>query len=217
MTILLILTIALFIINYFLYKYIHQFNYYLYGIAIILGAISLTLEVTIINLGFVGFSFFILVMYSGAFDKGKMKKSLLATRAEMAILGTIFITVHGIKFILYVYDFGNLFAAPLYFYIGIVALLFAAPLFITSFMFIRKKMNGKSWKRLHRLAYVFYFLVAVHLILIQIDRINFEPSTSKMALYEYIGIFGLYFILRIWTWFDNKKMKKKKTTKKLAV
>lgn len=204
MTILLTLTALLFIINYFFYKRIHQFNYYLYGIAIIIGIFSLTQEVNIINLGYVGFSFFILVMYSGALDKGMIKKSLVATRAEMAILGTIFITVHGIKFLLYAFDYGILFRSPLYFYVGIIALALASPLFITSFMFIRKKMNGKDWKRLHRFAYVFYFAVAMHLILMQNDR-----------MYSYIGIFGLYFVLRIWTMIDNRMAKKKKPVKKV--
>ncbi len=200
MTILLILTVILIILNFFLYKKIHQYKIYLFWIATIIGAISMTQELNIINLGYVGLSFFLVVMYSGVVEKGKMKKSLVATRAEMAILGTIFIAVHGLKSIIYyTFDLKVLFSAPLSFYIGIISLVIAIPLFITSFMKIRKKMKGKNWKRLHKLAYIFYLAVGLHLILIQNDRMLF-----------YIGIFGLYFVLRIWTFIESKKNKKSK-------
>lgn len=198
MTIILLLTVLWIIINFFFYKIIHKFKIYLYLIAIIAGAISFTQEVNIINLGYVGLSFFLVVMYSGVIEKGKLKKSLIATRAEMAIIGSIFIIVHGIKYIIFALDFDFLFSAPLYFYIGVVALSIAAPLFITSFINVRKRMQGKSWKKLHKLAYIFYFLVGLHLVLIQNDR-----------MYFYIGIFGLYFILRVWTYFEIKSKKSK--------
>ena len=165
-------------------------------IALIIGAISLTQEVNIINLGYVGLSFFLVVMFTGVIDKSSLKKSLIATRAEMAILGFIFILVHGIKFLLFSIDFDFLFSGPLYFYIGIISLLIASPLFVTSFMKIRKKMNGKTWKKLHKLSYLFYLSVGVHLILIQNDRMLF-----------YIAIFGFYFILKLWTLLEVKYKK----------
>lgn len=204
MTILLILTALWILLNFFLYKIIHKYKIYLFVIATIIGGISFTQEVNIINLGYVGFSFFLVVMYSGVIEKGRMKKSLVATRAEMAILGSIFIFVHGLKYIIFAYDFNFLFSAPINYYIGVFALLIAIPLFVTSFMKIRKKMNGKTWKKLHKLSYVFYLAVGLHLILIQNDRMFF-----------YIGIFALYFVLRIWTFFDNRA-KKITTTNKLS-
>lgn len=207
MTIILILSALWIVLNYFFYKQIHKYRIYLYVIAIIISAISLTQQVNIINLGYVGFSFFLAVMYTGVLDKSDVKKSLVATRAEMAILGTIFIVVHGIKYIAYAIDFHFLFSAPLNFYVGVFALVVAIPLFLTSFIEIRKKMDGKLWKKLHKLSYIFYFSVGLHLILIQNDRMFF-----------YIGIFGLYFIFRVWTILDNKHKKtlKKKESKPVA-
>jgi len=196
MTILLSLSALWIVLNYFFFKFIHKNKIYFFIIAAIIGAISLTQEVNIINLGYVGFSFFLLVMFTGVIDKGRLKKSLIATRAEMAILGFIFIAVHGVKFLAFSIDFNFLFSGPLYFYLGIISLVIAAPLFITSFMFIRKKMNGKNWKKLHKLSYLFYLSIGLHLILIQNDRIIF-----------YIGIFGLYFVLKIWTLIEAKTKK----------
>ncbi|MFH2116819.1 MAG: hypothetical protein ABII85_02105 [Bacillota bacterium] len=144
MTILLILTAVWIIFNYFFYKLIHQYKIYLFVLAGIIGAISLTQEINIINLGYVGLSFFLAVMFTGVADKGNVKKSLIATRAEMAILGTIFISVHGLKFIGFALDYDFILSAPLYFYIGVISLALAIPLFTTSFIIIRKKMNGKN-------------------------------------------------------------------------
>lgn len=151
MTIILVLGVLWIVLNYFLYKQIHKYKIYIYVVAVIISIYSLTQEVNIINLGYVGFSFFLAVMYTGVVDKSNVKKSLIATRAEMAILGTIFIIVHGIKYIIYAIDSNFIFRAPLYFYIGVFSLVVAIPLFLTSFIEIRKKMNGKLWKRLHKL------------------------------------------------------------------
>lgn len=209
MTIILVLGAVWIILNYFLYKQIHKYKLYIYGVAVILSIISFTQEVNVINLGYVGFSFFLAVMFTGVVDKSNVKKSLVATRAEMAILGTIFITVHGIKYILFAIDFNFLFSAPLYFYIGVFSLVVAIPLFLTSFIEIRKKMNGKVWKRLHKLSYIFYLAVGLHLILIQNDRMFF-----------YIGIFGTYLIFKVWTLLDRKNSKtpvKKKEVKATSI
>ncbi|MBU1092820.1 MAG: ferric reductase-like transmembrane domain-containing protein [Firmicutes bacterium] len=197
MTIILSFAALWVVLNYFLYKYIHKYRTYIYIVAGIISAISLTQEVNIINLGYVGFSFFLAVMFTGVVDKSNVKKSMVATRAEMAILGTIFIIVHGIKYFVYILEYKDIFGEKAYFYIGIFSLLVAIPLFLTSFIEIRKKINGKLWKKLHKLSYIFYLSIGLHLILIQNTR-----------MYFYIGIFGLYFILRVWTLIEKKSNKK---------
>jgi DMSO/TMAO reductase YedYZ heme-binding membrane subunit len=141
-------------------------------------------------------------MFAGVVDKGGIKKSLLANRAEYAIIGTIFILAHGIHYLVSSVEFSYLFDGPLYFYIGIVALFIAIPLFITSFMWIRKRINGKSWKKLHKMSRLFYALIGLHLILLQNNR-----------MYFYIAIFALYFIMKFWTMLEQKL---KKVPKPLA-
>lgn len=199
MTLLLALTILLLIGNYFYYKQIHKYKVYLYIFAVILSAVSLTQEANLINLGYVGISFFLLVMFAGVVDKGDIKKSLLANRAEYAILGTIFILAHGVHYLISSVEYSYLFDGPLYFYIGIIALLIALPLFMTSFMLIRKKMKGKSWKKLHQLSRLFYALIGLHLILLQNTR-----------MYFYIAIFSLYFVMKLWTVIEQKLKKASK-------
>ncbi|MDO9628594.1 MAG: ferric reductase-like transmembrane domain-containing protein [Acholeplasmataceae bacterium] len=185
MTIILGLTAILVLLSYLFYKPIRKYSKILYLFAIILGIISFLQEITIINLGYVGLSFFLIVMFMGVLEKSEIKKRLMGNRAEYAILGTIFSAVHGLKFIVFSIDFYFFWDAPINFYLGIVAFIICTPLFITSFMWLRKKLKGKTWKKLHQLSYLFYLLIALHLILITNQRMWF-----------YIGIFSTYFILK---------------------
>ncbi|MBU1144131.1 MAG: ferric reductase-like transmembrane domain-containing protein [Firmicutes bacterium] len=185
MTVILGLTLILVLLAFLFYKYIRKLNKYLYLIAIILGVISFLQEITIINLGYVGLSFFLIVMFTGVLEKSEIKKRLMGVRAEYAILGTIFVIVHGLKFVVFSIDFYFFWDAPINFYLGIAAFFICAPLFITSFMWLRKKLKGKTWKKLHQLSYLFYLLVALHLILI-----------TNQRMWYYIVIFSVYFILK---------------------
>ncbi len=185
MTIIMGLTILFVILAFLFYKYIRKLNKYLYLIAVILGFISYLQEITIINLGYVGLSFFLIVMFMGVLEKSEIKKRLMGVRAEYAILGTIFSIVHGLKFLVFSIDFYFFWEAPINFYIGIIAIIICLPLFITSFMWIRKKLKGKTWKKLHQLSYLFYLLIALHLILI-----------TNQRMWYYIAIFSIYFILK---------------------
>jgi len=197
MTIITVTTILILGLVYLFYKQIRKFNKYIYGLCLIIGIISFTQETTIINMGYVGLSFFLVVMFTGVIDKSEMKKRLAGTRAELAIIGTIFVFVHALKFIVFAIDYGFLWTAPFYFYLGVASVFIVIPLFITSFLIIRKKMKGKTWKNLHKLSYLFYLLVGLHLVFMNNERIFF-----------YIGIFAVYLITRIWTYFEKKLAKK---------
>ena len=197
MTIISVTTLLILVLVYFFYKQMRKYNLYIYGASAIIGIISFTQETTIINMGYVGLSFFLVVMFTGVLDKSEMKKRLSGTRAELAIIGTIFVAVHALKFIVFAIDYGFLWTAPFYFYLGVASVVIVIPLFITSFLIIRKKMKGKTWKNLHKLSYLFYLLVGLHLAFMNNDRFFF-----------YIGIFAVYLVTRIWTYFDKKRAKK---------
>lgn len=49
---------------------------------------------------------------------------------------------------------------------SLVMICIMLPLFVTSFQSVRRKMSGRSWKRLQRLAYGFYGLLYVHIMLL---------------------------------------------------
>jgi DMSO/TMAO reductase YedYZ heme-binding membrane subunit len=204
MTLIAGLTILWLILVLLLSKWIRKFNLYLYGIAVIVAVIAFTQETNIFNMGYVGLSFFILVMFASSLSQGYVKKKLMGNRAELAVFGSIFSIGHGLKYIVFAIDFSFLWRAPLYFYIGVASLVVMLPLAITSLMFIRKKMKGKTWKFLHKLSYLFYGAVALHLILINSERLIF-----------YIVVFSLYVIYRGLAWLQAKQQKNLKTHKEM--
>lgn len=179
-----ILVLIIFIISISFPKFIHKYNYFIYALATVIAIIFSGEKANIITLGFVPLSFMIVVMYTGIFQRGFIKKRLMTVRAENAIIGIIFLLPHAIGFIDFYLKYSNLTddIVPL---IGIAAFTLLIPLFITSFQFVRKQYKYKEWKLIHKLAYPFYILLFIHLALINNDR-----------LLLYIIIFGMYFIIK---------------------
>ncbi len=189
-----ILVSLIFIISISFPKFIHKYHYPIYIISGIIALVLSGQEANIVTLGYVPLSFMIIVMYTGVFQRGFIKKRLMTVRAENAIIGIIFLLPHAIGFLEFYLESSNLFDSfvPL---LGLCAFILSIPLFITSFKFIRKKFNYLQWKSIHRLAYAFYLLLFAHLAFINNDRLVF-----------YILLFGMYFILK---YFDIHKANKK--------
>ena len=193
------------ILSYYLYKPIRKFRYILFVITAII-AIASHEELNYITMGYIGFSFFIVVMFSGVLEKGIIRKRLFAVRSELAIIGTIIILPHSITYILYVLEVYKLLEIPLPAYIGTLALLIVIPLFITSFEYIRRKMPYRKWKALHQYSYFFFGFVGLHLILIGNDR-----------QLLYIILFATYFGLKTLMYFTETRRKKQLLKNKKAI
>lgn len=193
----------IFLLSILLPKQIHKYNYYIYIVALILAILASEEEPNILSLGYVSISFFIVVMYTGVFQKGTIKKKLMTVRAENAILGSILLIPHAYEFLDYYLDDGRFFISvvPL---IGLISLIIIIPLFITSFRAIRKHFTYKQWKHLHKLSYIFYFTIFLHLALIDNSR-----------LLIYIIIFGLYSLLKGYDKLVEYNKKQKKLKKKM--
>ncbi|SFU69338.1 DMSO/TMAO reductase YedYZ, heme-binding membrane subunit [Clostridium sp. DSM 8431] len=160
--------------------------------------------------GILSIAFFILVMYAGALNnKWTVTKKLLKVRGELAIIASILMLPHGI---IYGYKFifltlpkfiatGNF---PLLYLsvsvIGIIAFILMIPLFITSFIKVRKQMNAKSWKKLQKWAYLFYLLAYLHVFILLVNRDNINWT----KLITYTLVFGIYTILRLIKAFNKK-------------
>lgn len=167
-----------------------------------LDGFLLTLEKTSIR-GLISVSFFILVMYVGALNpKWTITKKLRSIRAELAILGSIFMLPHGIIYfirflilklpkIISEGTFPILYFA--YIAIGIIGFIVMIPLFITSLKKVRRKMKGQQWKRLQRWTYLFYFLTYVHILLILLN----EKEIDWLRLSAYTIIFVSYMTLKL--------------------
>lgn len=158
---------------------------------------------------------FIIVMFLGTITKhNNYTVSLLKIRGELSIIGCILAFAHNIIFgVVYfppliwnrqALSGSKLIAAAL----TIILLVLMIPLFLTSFQCIRRKMKPKSWKKLQRLAYPFYYLIYVHVMVL------YAPN-AKDHLFDivvYTSIYVLYTVLRLRKYLI---MRKKKENRKL--
>jgi methionine sulfoxide reductase heme-binding subunit len=152
-----------------------------------------------LNSGHLSVGLFLLVMFAGVLPKkSKAYKSLLLVRGELAIMGFIFLLPHALDKLSLALSFYN--------FTGLIAFILFIPLVYTSFMPIRKKMNPKQWKRLHKLSYIAYFMLYIHLGFdIFIGSTVFVSFGRNSVLYHLL--FLLYFILKLYISI-NKKQKK---------
>ncbi|WP_288479053.1 ferric reductase-like transmembrane domain-containing protein [uncultured Clostridium sp.] len=205
------------ILSLFATKSIKNNSKYYYLVSLFIAAISTTYEVYKIIFGgskltgviyqlerislkgFLALGCFLLVMFCGAMNtKWNITKKLLSIRGQLAIIGSILMIPH---FVVYTTKFimkllGTKPISPLnYIYIimGLLAFIILIPLFLTSFKFIRKKMNPITWKNLQRWSYLFFLLVYLHIAVLLLAAKEF--NIAKFSLYTFV--FLLYTVLRI--------------------
>ncbi len=138
---------------------------------------------------------FTLVMFAGAFVQGStLAKKFMPVRAQLSILGGILAIGHGIAL-------GQSFIKRLNFtvefVISLLLLLVMVPLFVTSFTVIRKKMNPKSWKKLQRLAYLFYLLTFIHILAFEMPKALRGVKGYALNVFVYFVVFVSYLFCRI--------------------
>ena len=185
--------IILTILAFFADKFIRKHNVKIYIVATIISILAFILQdkafTTPIMQGFLGLSFFYIVMITGAIDKKyKIKAKFLGLRREYSIIGFIVIAPHALKYTLQGLN-------------GTIALEWFG---MTSFLKIRRKMKAKTWNSIQSAAYIIYILLFIHLIL------NY---TLKINLILYLVIFIFYFVMKMI--YEIKKYDAKKK-KKLA-
>ncbi|AOR24831.1 ferric reductase-like transmembrane domain-containing protein [Clostridium taeniosporum] len=153
---------------------------------------------------------FIIVMYLGAVKKNNaIVKKLFSIRGEISIMACISTLGHNI--IYGIYYFPKLFldqaslskfqliAASL----TLIMISIMLPLFITSFRCIRKKMKAFTWKKVQRLAYPFFIMIYIHVMVLYSTKLD----KHMINIIIYTLIFGTYIILRIRKYIIDQKRK----------
>ena len=153
--------------------------------------------------GGLGVAMFILVMWIGVFPRnGYLSKTFRPIRAELSILACILIAGH---MVLYMTAYlprilsGAYIKPPVMysFVIACVLLALVLVLGVTSFRFVKRHMKAKNWKKLQSLAYIFYALTLIHLLLMLMPSALAGNSRSIAAVIIYGILFGGYIIARI--------------------
>ena len=187
-------------------KFIRKHNVKIYIAAVILSILAFIFKDKAITVpfiqGFLGLSFFYIVMITGAIDKKhKIKAKFMGLRREYSIIGFIVISPHALNYTLQGLDGTRSLE-----WFGLISFALMIPLFITSFLKIRKKMKVKTWNLIQSAAYIIYLLLFIHLILNYAQTIN---------LILYIVIFGFYFVMKII--YEVRKFKTKRYKQKLVL
>ena len=154
--------------------------------------------------GSIGTAMFVAVMYTGTLPKGsKLIAPLMKIRGELSITAAILVLCHNFTYgITY---FKMLFIKPEALsatqftaaIISLVLIIIMIVLTVTSFQAVRKKMKAKKWKQLQRTAYVFYGLMYVHIMLINIPYARLGLGTYIANVVIYSIVFLGYAAMRI--------------------
>lgn len=153
--------------------------------------------------GFTG-ALFVIVMYAGAFPNRSLgAKTFIPLRGPLSIIASIIGIGHSIAYGLSYYKMalngfsGVRVSVVVFVVISVVMELIMLPLFITSFVCVRRKMNGVTWKKLQRLAYPFYFLLFVHVMMLMVPPALKGDRGYDITVFVYGFIFISYLICRL--------------------
>lgn len=161
--------------------------------------------------GTIGTAFFIIVMITGALPRGsKLIGPLMRIRGELSIMAAILVLSHNLTYGMTY--FKMLFSAPAALpavqrcaaVLSLILIVLMIGLTVISFPAVRKKMNSKKWKQIQRSAYVFYGLLYVHIMLINIPYARMGLHMYAVNVLVYSIVFAGYAAMRIRKWVLTK-------------
>jgi DMSO/TMAO reductase YedYZ heme-binding membrane subunit len=153
--------------------------------------------------GHVGFSLFAVVMYLGVFDTASaVRRYFNPVRAELSIMAAILMAGH---FILYLRNYLMLLGGLLSLKWSILASLVVAlvllalltVLTVTSFNAVKRRMRPAAWKKLQRLAYLFFGLIYLHMLGYLLPPALGGSTAAWVNVAVYTVLFGGYAVLRV--------------------
>ena len=178
----------------------------------------------IMQRGILAGSLFIWVMLAPVLPKRfSGRKTIYLLRGEMAICASLITLAHNLAF-------GGKYFGALFLGQGHISLmeihaaivsclmiLLLIPLTISSFQTVRRKMQGKSWKKLQNWSYLFYLLLYLHIFFIYQGALIRGKGEYFFTLMLYSFLFGLYGFLRIRQYRMQKETREKKAVPLLRI
>lgn len=147
---------------------------------------------------------FSIVMFMGVLPRRiKSSSSLLAIRSNLSVIAWILALAHmGV----YLANYSAMLLAGANvrpnvlasFAVAIVLFVLLMVLGVTSFRAVKRRMSTASWRRLQKLAYPFFLLVYVHLIIILAPAALRGAEAACATIAVYSVVFGAYAVLRIY-------------------
>lgn len=150
----------------------------------------------IMRKGALGVAMFVVVMYIGVLPRaGKASHWLRPIRAELSIMACILIAGHMVAYLAaYVTSFtsaalpkGPVLGALV---VALCLLILAIVLGVTSLRVVKRRMSARSWRKLQSLAYGFYGLILVH-VLLMLGPAALQGSPSAVVT---VAVYGVVFV-----------------------
>lgn len=164
------------------------------------------------------------VMWTGALPNGSWAmKKLIVIRGELSIFTAILTLGHNIGygktyFVRFFTDMNKLQTNYIVACVlTIMLLLIMIPLTIMSFPKIRKKINAKTWKKVQRLAYLFYAMIYVHIMFLYIPFARIGRDGYLLSVIVYSIVFIGYAVFRVRKFYVISCKKSKKEPKLLPL
>lgn len=145
---------------------------------------------------------FVVVMYIGAFPPhSKFNQWLKPIRAELSIIACILALGHMVVYLgsyLPRIMAGGPFSANVMgsFVLALILFVLLLILGVTSFHSVKERMHADTWKKIQKSAYVFFFLVYGHVLLMLLPSALNGGVASVISVGVYSVVFGTYAILR---------------------
>ena len=150
-------------------------------------------------------SLFMVVMFIGVLPKGsRLDSCLRPVRAEISIVACILCMGH---ILVYLVPYASRFVAGglegvmlLSVAVAFVLAVLLLVLGVTSLTTVKRRMRAVTWKRIQRLAYVFFGLAYVHLLCMLGPAAFAGSPAAAMSVAVYTLLFGMYAVLRTYRW-----------------
>ena len=146
---------------------------------------------------------FFYVMFAGAATPGsRLMRQVIPIRGQLSILAGIFALGHAFALgkAQLLHALVGALGGPLSvvsFWVSLALTLVMLPLFVTSFLRIRRKMRPRAWKRFQRTAYVFYALTILHVLLMKLPSARSGSLPARLDVLLYGALFLSYAVLRV--------------------
>ncbi len=175
----------------------------------------------IFSRGALGAAFWAVVMWAGALPNGSAPiKKLMPVRGELSITAAVLTLAHIITFgMQYIKNLinGRTGSGDAYrdfiitFVLSLAMTLIMLPLTVMSFKAVRKKMNAKTWKKIQRLAYLFYAMIYIHIMVLFVPKAQKGRDGYFLSVLVYSVVFIGYAVLRLRKAYLSKNEKVSKT------
>lgn len=149
--------------------------------------------------GYLPASIFMFVMYAGAVPEGRIKKTMMAVRTELSIIGVILYLPHTLLYTALSAPYGIMallegrfdLGHQLMTWSGLMNTVLLFVLGITSNRKIKAKMTLPKWRKLQKWSYLFYFNCFVHYMTLSVRTGHYERTVI------YLIIYGMYLYLKL--------------------